>query len=192
MSIDELKDIAIKNNIPIMRDDTLDYIKSLIIDNRIESILEIGTAIAYSTIFLALINTEVQITTIERDLERYNAAQKNISEFNLQKRIESIYSDALDIDVTKKYDLIIIDAAKSKNIEFFEKFQGNLNSRGYIAIDNTDFHGMVGHSKDIKNRRTRSLVRKIESFIEYTHTLSNYEVIELHLGDGLIVCRKKD
>ena len=83
--------------------------------------------------------------------------------------------------------MILIDAAKGKNIEFIEKFRKNLKKDGVIFIDNVDFHGLVGKSDEIKSRNLRSLVRKIEKFLDFLENQNEFKVIKIGKGDGLII-----
>ena len=76
--IRQIKEYAIKNNIPIMVDDGIDFLTTYILKNHVTSILEIGTAIGYSTIMMALVHPNITITSIERDEKRYLEALKNI------------------------------------------------------------------------------------------------------------------
>ena len=117
----ELEEYAKINNIPIMQKDGILYLINYIKENNIKNILEIGSAIGYSSIMMASINSDIRITTIERDKDRYDLAVFNIKKYNLDKQINIIYGDAVDTDITGMYDLIFIDAAKGKNIFFFEK-----------------------------------------------------------------------
>lgn len=189
--INEIREFGIKNNIPIMSEDTIEYINGVIKENNINTILEIGTAIGYSTICFASNNIE-NITSIERDPIREDVAINYVKESGLNN-IQLIAQDALNIDLhNKKYDLIIIDAAKSQNIKFFEKFENNLSDNGIIIIDNLDFHGYVGNSKDIKSRNLRQMVRKIEKFIDYLNSNEKYDTIYIEVGDRLALCKKKN
>ena len=117
--IKDLEEYAKINHVPIMLKDGIEFLTDYIKKNNIKSILEIGTAIGYSSIKMALVNDDIKITTIERDSNMYNEALKNIKAFNLDNRINVIYSDALDVELNDKYDLIFIDAAKSQYIKFF-------------------------------------------------------------------------
>ena len=119
----ELEEYAKINNIPIMQKDGILYLINYIKENNIKNILEIGSAIGYSSIMMASINSDIRITTIERDKDRYDLAVFNIKKYNLDKQINIIYGDAVDTDITGMYDLIFIDAAKGKNIFFFEKYK---------------------------------------------------------------------
>ena len=129
------------------------------------------------------------ITSIERDEERYNIAVKNVELSNLNN-ITLIKGDALDITITDKFDLIFIDAAKGKNKDFLDKFKSNLNENGYIIIDNMDFHGLVGKSMTIEKRRLRSLVKKIENFIKYMEEQTEFKVTKIDKGDGLYLLER--
>ena len=85
---------------------------------------------------MALTNEEINITTIEKDEERYKEAIKNINKMKLDKRINVILKDALEVNINDKYDLIFIDASKGHNIDFFNKFKNNLNREGVMKMSN--------------------------------------------------------
>jgi len=193
MTIEEIKKEAIKNNIPIMQTDAIEYIKRRIKLFNLNKILEIGTAVGYSALEMASVDEKVHVTTIERDPERFKMAIKNVDEMNMKNKIDLVFNDALNVNISEKYDLIVIDAAKGQNIHFFEKFKQNLNKNGFIIIDNITFHGLVGKSETIKSKNLRSLVRKIEEFLEYMDESESKEfyIERVMLGDGLLVCQMK-
>ena len=153
--ISEIKDYAKENNVPIMQDEGIDFICNYIKENNIKSVLEIGSAIGYSAIRFASINKDIKVTTIEKDNIRYKLAVSNINDIGLNDQIIIYNDDALSIDISDKYDLIFIDAAKSQYIKFFEKYKNNLNNSGVIVSDNLSFHGMVEHPELTNNRNTR-------------------------------------
>ena len=135
----------------------------------------------------------VKVTSIERDEKRYLEAVKNIKKLKLENRITLIFNDALNVKVEGKYDLIFIDAAKSQSIKFFEKFEKNLDCKGYIITDNMMFHGYVEKDeKEIKSRDLRGLVRKIKLYIEYLENNEKYKtVFHNKIGDGIAVTSLK-
>lgn len=188
--ISEIREYGIKNDVPIMSEDTINTITGIIKENHIHSILEIGTAIAYSTICFASTDGVERVKSIERDKVRYSIACDNVSKSNLNN-IELLNEDALLSNVEEKYDMLIIDAAKSQNMKFFEKYKNNIKDTGIIIIDNLDFHGYVGKSSEIKSRNLRQMVRKIEKFIDYLDNNSEYDVTYIEVGDRLGVCKKK-
>ncbi len=189
--ISEVKEYGIKNKVPIMSEDTIDTIKKIIIDNKVQSILEIGTAIGYSTICFASTSGVKKVTSIERDENRHKIATKNVFDSGLSN-IELILDDALNTRIYDKYDMIIIDAAKSQNMRFFEKYKENLSKSGIIIIDNLSFHGYVFNSDNIASRNLRQMVRKIERFIKYLDNQNEFDVKYIEVGDRIGVCKKKN
>lgn len=191
--INEIRTYAKENNVPIMLDDGIEYLTNYIIKNNVNSVLEIGTAIGYSAIMMTLANPSLSVTTIERDEKRYLEALKNIKKLNLENRITLIFNDALDVNITGKFDLIFIDAAKAQSIKFFEKFEKNLNPTGVIITDNIKFHGLVDkNEEEIESRNLRALVRKVKEYITYLKENEHYETEFLELGDGISISRKID
>ena len=189
--IKEIEEYAIKNNIPIMQKDGIEYLLKYIKENNIKNILEVGTAIGYSSIRMALLDENIKVTTIERDKERYNEAVKNIECFNLKNRINIIYKDALEVELKDKFDLIFIDAAKAQNIKFFEKYKNNLNNNGTIITDNMYFHGLIfKESKDIESRNLRQLMRKLKNYHKFLKENKEYKTEFIDLGDGIAITKK--
>lgn len=189
--LEEIEKFAKDNNIPIMQKDGIDFLCNYIKENNIKNILEIGSAIGYSAIKMALVNSDIKITTIERDKDRYDLAKKSINDFKLNNQINIILEDALNVELNNTYDLIFIDAAKSQYIKFFEKFEKNLNIGGVIVTDNLSFHGLVEDDSKTKNRNTKQLVRKIRTYIEYLKNNDKYDTIFYKLGDGVSISKKK-
>ena len=189
--IKEIEEYAINNNIPIMQKDGIEFLINYIKENNIKSILEIGTAIGYSSIRMALIDENIKVTTIERDKERFEIAKKNINSFNLNNRINLIYKDALEVELNDKYDLIFIDAAKAQNIKFFEKYKNNLENNGTIITDNMYFHGLIfKDNKDIESRNLRQLMRKLKNYHKFLKENKEYNTELIDLGDGIAITKK--
>ena len=190
--IKTIEEYANNNNIPIMQKDGIEFLLKYIKENNIKNILEIGTAIGYSSIRMALVSEDIIITTIERDENRFNEATKNINLFNLNNRINLIYKDALDIELNDKYDLIFIDAAKAQNIKFFEKYKYNLNDNGTIITDNMYFHGLIFKKEnEIESRNLRQLMRKLKNYHNFLRENKEYNTEFIDLGDGIAITKKK-
>ena len=191
--INRLKQYADINDVPIMQDEGIDFLIDFILKNNIKSVLEIGSAIGYSAIMMAIANPSLKITTIERDQTRYLEAVKNVKSFDLEDRITLVFNDALDANIEGKFDLIFIDAAKGQNIKFFEKYELNLAEGGYIITDNMNFHGLVDKElEEIESRNLRQLIRKIKDYRNYLDTRSDYDIKILNVGDGIAIARKKN
>lgn len=188
--LNNIKEYAKLNNVPIIEDESLKFLTDFIIKNNIKTILEIGSAIGYSAICFARINSDIQVVTIERDQMRYNEAIKNINDLKLSNQITIINDDALNITVEGKYDLIFIDAAKSQSIKFFNKFKHNLNDDGFIITDNLSFHGLVEDKELVKSRNMRQLVRKIKDYIKFLEDNKDYKTIFLDIGDKISITKR--
>ncbi len=191
--IREMKKYALDNKVPIMQDEGIDYLTTFVVKNQINSVLEIGSAIGYSAIMMALANPNLKVTTIERDRERYLEAVKNIKQFQLEDRITLVFHDALDANIEGMFDMIFIDAAKGQNIKFFEKYENNLKEDGYIITDNMNFHGLVDKlDNEIESKNLRALVRKIRDYRTFLINNQNYQVEFLNIGDGIAVAKREE
>ena len=189
----EMEEYASLKNIPIIEKDSIAFIMKYIKKNNIKNILEIGSAIGYSTILMASVAPDVTVTTIERDEARYMECLKNVKKCSFEKKINVVFQDALDVNLTGvKYDMIFIDAAKGQYIKFFEKFKYFLNDGGVIITDNLKFHGYVGKSKEIESKNLRGLAQKIEDYIEFLKNNQEFDTNFYDVGDGLSVSVKKN
>jgi predicted O-methyltransferase YrrM len=185
----EMEEYALENNVPIIEKDSIAFIMKFIKTNGIKSVLEIGSAIGYSAILMASSSADVTVTTIERDESRYMECLKNVKKCGLDKKINVVYQDALEVNLPNevKYDLIFIDAAKAQNTKFFEKFKYFLTDDGAIITDNINFHGYVGESKMLDKSNLKSLVEKIEEYVEFLKTNPEFDTKFYDYGDGLAV-----
>lgn len=189
----EIEKYAKENNVPIIEKDSICYIMQYIKEHNVKSVLEIGSAIGYSSILMASSNPDTVVTTIERDEQRYMECLKNIKKCGLDKKINVVYQDALELNLTGvSYDLIFIDAAKGQYTKFFEKYKYFLNKGGVIITDNLKFHGYVGKSETIESKNLRQLVSKIESYIDFLKNNDEFETEFLNIGDGISVSKRKN
>lgn len=186
--IEKIEEYAKENKIPIMEKEGINFLTKFIKENNIKAILEIGSAIGYSAIKMATINENIKVTTIERDIVRYNEALKNINQFNLESQITIINKDAFDVDLIDKYDLIFIDGAKSQSTKFFNKFKANLNQKGYIITDNIYFHGLT-YSNEILSKNLRQMTKKIRGYIDFLNNNQEFKTEIYDIGDGIAVSR---
>ena len=187
-----IKEYARRENIPIMQDEGIEFLTSFIEKKGAKNILEVGTAIGYSAIMMALVNPGIHVTTIERDEIRYLEALKNIKKFELENRITLIYNDALNVELDEEYDLIFIDAAKGKNQEFFNHFEKNLKNDGFIITDNMGFHGYVEMEEEaIPSKNIKGIVRKIKDYIYFLENNMQYKTIIYKIGDGIAVTERR-
>lgn len=123
-TIEQIKEKALEDHIPIIMDDTLEVVGKILEDKKPDRILEIGTAVGYSAIrFSKYLSDNGYIDTIERDEERISEAKQNIKDLNLEEKIHIYEGDALEVlpTLTGPYDVVFIDAAKGKYPFFYQK-----------------------------------------------------------------------
>jgi predicted O-methyltransferase YrrM len=192
--LDKIKNSAIDNKIPIIEDSTKNFLESFIKDNGIVNILEIGSAIGYSAIIMALVDPNIKVITIEKNELLFNEANYNIKNMNLSKQIDIYLSDAKSFETKKlnmKFDMIFVDGPKAQYQRYVLKFEDYLKPGGYFIFDNVDFHGMVETPYLTSNRNTRQLIRKIKDFRTWILNNNKYQSTYISKGDGIIVSQKK-
>ncbi|MBP5252106.1 MAG: class I SAM-dependent methyltransferase [Treponema sp.] len=141
----EFKVYACSHDVPIIKDEGLEFICDYIKKNNVRNVLEIGTAIGYSAIKFAQVSPLVNVVSLEIDIDRYIVAVQSVKDAALSDRIKLFHADALTFDFPDelketKFDLIFIDAAKAQYIKFFEKYKTCLSENGAIISDNLSFH----------------------------------------------------
>ena len=190
--LDIIKERALENHIPIIMDDTLEYIYELYKNEPINSILEIGTAVGYSAIcFTKILKEDGIIDTIERDLGRIEEAKENIKKAEVEDKINIISGDAVEIlpAINKKYDMVFIDAAKGKYPFFLKQALRMLNKDGIILADNILYKGYV--MSDYNKHKQRTAVRNLREYIKEVTENPNLETEILEIGDGLAVTKQR-
>ena len=186
-----MEQYALEKDVPIMLQEGITFMCSFIKEHQLKSILEIGSAIGYSAIRMAMLDKNIHITTIERDEERYQKAKEYIARSEYKDQITLLYGDALEADIQGSYDMIFIDAAKAQYIRFFERYEPLLIQGGYIITDNLKFHGFVEHPETATSRNLRQLVGKISRFINYLKSRDDFDTTFLEQGDGIGISKKK-
>ncbi len=189
----EMEEYAKEHNVPIIEKESIAFIMKFIKANDVKEILEIGSAIGYSAILMASVKDDIKVTTIERDETRYMECLKNVKKCEMQDKINVVYQDALEVNLSGvAYDLIFIDAAKGQYTNFFEKYKYFLKPSGVIISDNLKFHGHVGNRNNIASRNLKQLVGKIENYIDFLKDNEEFETKFYDVGDGLSVSIRKN
>lgn len=187
---EEIKQKALEEHIPIIMDDTLEVIKKIFKEQKPKRILEIGTAVGYSAIcFVLACGRDVKVDTIELDEERAKVAIKNISAMNMEKNINVMIGNAVDIlpTLNEKYDVVFIDAAKGKYPIFLHEALRLTNESGVILADNILYKGYV--MSDYNKHKQRTAVRNLREYIKEATEDEGLETEILDVGDGLAVSR---
>jgi len=181
-----------ERQLPIIHKEVGQFIKLVINQLNSKNIIEVGTNVGYSSIFMShVMNNEGKVVTLERSEKFYNEALENIKKFNLGKNIEVFYGDAVEVldninEMNRNFDMAFIDAAKSYYTTFFDKCAKMMKSGGIIISDNVLYQGMIA-TDDLVVRRKKTLVRNMRNYLEYISHDDRYVTSVLPLGDGLAV-----
>lgn len=189
----EMEEYAIEHHVPIMQLSGIEALSQLLRIQNPKSILEIGTAIGYSAIRMAMALPNTNIVTIERDSERVQLAKKYIARSEQAGQIKVIEGDALEVELEENstFDAVFIDAAKGQYMKFFEKYSPLVPSGGVLYIDNMYMHGLS--DLDIKEvpRRKRTMIRNLKQFSDWIMEHPDYTSAFFPIGDGLLICLKR-
>ncbi|WP_326909452.1 O-methyltransferase [Sedimentibacter sp. MB31-C6] len=178
-----------KRKLPIIHKEVGQFIKLIIKQINAKSIIEIGTNVGYSSIFMSHeMNNEGKVVTLERSEKFYNEAIENVKKFNLENNIKVHYGDAVDLldTIDGTFDLAFIDAAKSYYGTFFDKCCKKMKSGAIVLSDNVLYQGMIAND-DLVVRRKKTLVRNLRDYLKYISQDNRYITSVLPLGDGLAV-----
>lgn len=188
-----IKQKAIKEHIPIIMDDTLEVVDKILKEIKPSRILEIGTAVGYSTIcFSEYLEPGGKIDTIERDEERISEAKENIKKVEVSDKIQIYAGDAVEILPTlqEKYDVVFIDAAKGKYPFFLKEALRMIKPNGIILADNILYKGYV--MSDYNKHKQRTAVRNLREYIKEVTENPNIETEISEVGDGLAISKIKN
>ena len=183
----QIHDDARKKNIPLMKDDGMDFLIHYIETHEsIRDILEIGTAVGYSAIRMAEVRWDMNVDTVEVDPQMYEAAKLNVENAGLSDRVKCWLCDAALFETDRIYDLIFIDAAKSQYRRYLEHFFRNSRIGTVFIFDNLEFHGIVDDNSLSQNRSTVQMVHKIQKFRDHILKDERFETVYYkHIGDGI-------
>ncbi len=181
---------AEERGIPIIADESARCIEGLIREHGIRRILEIGTAVGYSAIRLASVSAKMRVVTLERNAKMIEKARDFIRSSPCGDRVTLIEADALCWLPAQRdtFDMLFIDAAKSRYKAFFDRFTPHLRAGGVVVVDNVLFRGL---DETALNRRQKPLVKKIERFNRYFLDHEGFDAEILEIGDGLGIAVKK-
>ncbi len=188
-----MREYAEKYYIPIIRPETERILCSLILERKPLRVLELGSAIGYSSISISrFLPDGGAVITVERDGERADMARDNISKANLSDRIRLIEDDALTLlrSMDRPVDFIFLDADKSHYIDYYEDCLRLLNSGGVIFADNVLFGGRVEKPGEAE-RKHRTIVNNLRLFIETVNSDPRVESCLDKTEDGIMIITKK-
>ncbi|MGK5509469.1 O-methyltransferase [Brevibacillus formosus] len=186
-----LEQEAAEENIPIVQLPSAQVMRMLLLLHRPKAILEVGTAIGYSTIWLAEAAPEARIVTMDIDEDRLVRARENIKEAGCADRVELLSRDAtLGLPESYQFDCLFIDAAKGQYRVFLDLYLPLLREGGLVISDNVLFRGLVATPEEA-GKRQRPMVDKLLSYNSHLMERPDLETTFIPVGDGLAISMKK-
>lgn len=187
----DLKEYGKNHKVPISLDDTLDFLIKTINDSNSKYILEIGTAIGYSSIAMAENTDCIRIDSVEIDQSRYRLAKDNVAKHNLLNRISLYNGDALEYikNTNKTYDFIYLDGPKGQYINYLPHLIKILKINGIIFADNLYFHGMVTGSIPV-SKGCRAMIKGLHRYIDEINSNPNLDTKIYDIGDGIGISKR--
>ena len=191
--LEDLEKFALENKVPIVQKETAKFLELMVTMNRPKKILELGTAIGYSSILMNLtLGGLSEITTIERDEKMIEIAKANIEKYGLQSKITVLQGDCLEIleNLSDEYDMIFMDAGKGHYNHFLPHCLRLLKKEGVLIADNVLFRGMVA-SKELATRRKVTIIKRMKSYLELVSNNEDLITSVIPMGDGISVTVRK-
>lgn len=192
-TLKEIEDFARENGVPIVQKETGRFLEFMVNMKKPLKILELGTAIGYSSILMyEASKTNPDIITIERDEKMIKLAKINFEKFNLQDKIKIKEGDCLEIleDLNEEFDLIFMDAGKGHYNHFLPHCLRLLKEDGIIIADNVLFRGMVP-SQELVKRRKITIVKRMRTYLDMVSNDENLITSVIPMGDGIAITKRR-
>ncbi len=173
-----------KNNIPILRPQTVELLCNIISQFNINSCLEIGTAFGFSTAVMSIYKN-IKITTIEKDYNRYTKAKALLKEINT---VQCLNVDCFEFKTDEIYDLVLLDGPKSNQDKLIEKFIKNLSPSGIIFIDNLYLKKFTENKNPTKNQL--KILNSLNELKKYIQNLKDFKCTIYDIEDGVAVLER--
>ena len=193
--LDALEQEAIAGYVPVIRREMQSFLKVLLAVARPRRILEVGTAVGFSTLFLCEYGPEdCRITTIENYAKRIPVARENFRKAGREEQITLLEGDAEDILKTLEgpYDLIFMDAAKRQYIHFLPEVLRLMEKGSILVSDNVLQDGEIIESRFLVERRNRTIHKRMRDYLYALKHDPRLVTSVIPLGDGITVSAMKE
>ncbi|MCD8155669.1 MAG: O-methyltransferase [Clostridiales bacterium] len=185
--LEELERQALEDRVPVIRREMQSFLKTLLAAAQPRRVLEVGTAVGFSTLLICEYGPpDLQITTIENYEKRIPLARENFQRAGREGQITLLEGDAGEIlpTLTEPCDLIFMDGAKGQYIHWLPHVLRLLKPGGILLSDNVLQEGDLLQSHYLVERRNRTIYKRMREYLyTLTHT-AGLQTSVLPLGDG--------
>ena len=188
----ELADFAHRENIPIIQHEVVAYFRFLMQTLQPKNILEIGTAIGFSTLLMAENAPGAKITTLDRNPEMIAFAKDNFAKYDTRHQITLVEGDAVDTlsSIEGEFDFVFMDSAKSKYIVFLPEVLEHLKVGGVVVFDDVFQGGDIVKPIEEVRCGQRTIYRGLQRLFDATLDNPDLTATLVPLSDGLLMIRK--
>jgi predicted O-methyltransferase YrrM len=188
----EMEQHAERDSIPIVHWETGRLLAALcrVLD---PVVLEVGTAIGYSTLHMAEQLQNGRVVTLERDPERAAQARDYLQRGGVADRVQIVEGDALETlpAVEGPFDVLFVDASKGEYARYIELAEPKLSGRALMVVDNLLMSGEVALPEDAQtwwNPDSLASARRLNAeLLRSDHWLA----CVLPVGDGIGVAARR-
>ena len=193
--LEKLEEYAIRERVPVIRREMQSFLKMFLALKQPERILEVGTAIGFSTLLMCEYGPKnLEITTIENYEKRIPIAMDNFRKAGRQDQITLLQADAGEVlgELNGTFDMIFMDAAKGQYIHWLDDVLRLMKKGSVLISDNVLQEGDIIESHYLVERRKRTIYKRMREYLyELKHNPSLVTSI-LPLGDGVAVSVKQE
>lgn len=188
----QIEEEALKAGVPVISRDAQRLIRTILAAQKPDVILEIGTAVGFSSVFMCACS-DARIVTIENYAKRIPVAKENIRLAGYEDRITLIEGNAGEIlpSLTGPFDLIFLDAAQGQYIAFLSEIRRLLRSGGILITDNVLMDGDLLEPHTAVQRRFRTIYKRLREYLRAIMEDDGLVTTVLPVSDGLAVTVKK-
>jgi predicted O-methyltransferase YrrM len=189
----EMERLAADEGIPIVHWETGRLLALLVAALRPQRVLEVGTAIGYSTLHMAEAIGDGTIVTLERDPERAAQARAFWERAGVADCIELVEGDALQtlpaLDAT--YDMAFVDATKQEYGDYLGLAEPKLSDHALVVIDNVLMSGEVGLGEDADTFWSKENLQAARALNHSLMSSDKWLTSVLPVGDGVTLATRR-
>ncbi|MDK9712371.1 O-methyltransferase [Acidaminobacter sp.] len=185
-----LEAYAAEHRVPILQPESAQLLELLTAMKKPKHVLEIGTAIGYSAVRMAIAMGEGKITTIEKSPEMLELAKTTFENAKTNVVFEQLEGDAAEVLKHLKpsdlYDLVFIDAAKSHYKTYFDLVTPMLAPGALVISDNVLFRGLIADDQPV-DKRFKTIAKNLKAYLAYLMAHEDFITSLVPIGDGFAV-----
>ena len=195
--LEKIREEAQKEAVPIIRDETAALLRVCWEMHKPKRILELGTAVGYSGLFMLYsLGENTELSTVENFPQRILKARENFARSPYSDNITLLEGDGgkiLERLVLEKeiFDVIFLDAAKAQYPLWLPFILELLPTGGVLFCDNILQDGLLLESRFFLERRQRPIHKRMREFLHLLRENAELESSIVPIGDGVSISVKK-